>query len=113
MSTEHNIFIGDRDALSEIEEGQSANERIIAAANEACGVFVPATPHNLPPARPARRHLTLKRGPSVKRVARIADRIHARPEYANLDLAFILGAVTAAAHYRRLGESFGSSVAGS
>jgi hypothetical protein len=74
MRTEHNIYIGDREGLAELKDDKPANESVMAAATGACGVFATAIPRNRPPARPPRRHLAQRRGPSVKRVSRITER---------------------------------------
>jgi hypothetical protein len=91
MNPEYNIYIGDRDALSQIKDEESGNARVLAAAAEPLHVFCAAKPRNPRVAAPPRRHLAVKRGPSIKRVARIAERIHAKPEFASLDLEFIRG----------------------
>jgi hypothetical protein len=70
---------GRSDGLYECE---SQNAAILKAANEALHEFVPAIPRNRPAAGPARRHLAQKRGPSIKRILRIASRIHARSPFA-------------------------------
>ena len=56
MEPEFDIYIGNRDELSTMEDTESSNEAILARANEPCGVFLDDIPHN-PPTSKTRRTL--------------------------------------------------------